>query len=62
MYGFYRAHDLLCTHSTHSFEFVLSCIMTLHHVIDVRTVAEEGAACLFRVDLEVQAVCSSETL
>jgi hypothetical protein len=36
--------------------------MTLHHVVDVRRVAEEGAAFFFRVDLEVKAVCFSEML
>jgi hypothetical protein len=30
--------------------------------VDVRSVAEECAVCMFRVDLEVKAVCSSETL
>jgi len=28
----------------------------------VRKVAEEGAVCIFRVDLDVKAVCFSETL
>jgi len=36
--------------------------MTLRHVVDVRSVAEESAVCVFRVDLEVKAVCFSETL
>jgi len=40
----------------------MSWIISLHRVVDVRNVAEEGAVCMFRVDLEVKAVYSSETL
>jgi hypothetical protein len=36
--------------------------MTLHRMVNVRSVSEESAAFTFRVDLEVKAVSSSETL
>ena len=36
--------------------------MTLHHVVDVRSVVEKGTVCIFRVDLAVKAVRSSETV